>query len=272
MSNDCPSIYTNLHPKTGPLITVITVVFNGAEFLEETIRSVRSQSYKNIEYIVIDGGSTDGSLAIIQKYEKHINYWVSEKDSGIYDAMNKGVSLATGQWINFMNSGDRFLSNYSVKTILANDNLNHDILIGNTTVDYGGFHKINRVGDLRQLWKGMQFCHQSVIVKSLFLKNNPFSVDSPIAADFEFFLLLLNNPNVNAKVVNVTIAMVSIGGVSDTKRVDTLIAWRNSVLRYRPHAFVKPYYFVYISYTRFKMFLKRALPKKFIHKIIQIFS
>ncbi|MCI5150423.1 MAG: glycosyltransferase [Candidatus Electrothrix sp. MAN1_4] len=93
-----------------PLITVITVVFNGAQHLEETILSVIGQTYDNVEYIIIDGGSTDGTLDIIRQYEHAVDYWVSEKDEGIYDAMNKGIRLFNGNWINFMNSGDLFFS------------------------------------------------------------------------------------------------------------------------------------------------------------------
>lgn len=93
------------------LITVITVVFNGNDSLEETIQSVINQTYDNVEYIVIDGGSTDGTLDIIKQHEGKIDRWLSEEDSGIYDAMNKGINLANGEWINFMNSGDVFHDN-----------------------------------------------------------------------------------------------------------------------------------------------------------------
>ena len=107
--------------KTGtldrPLISVITIVFNGEEKLEQTIQSVINQNHENFEYIIIDGNSTDKTLEIISKYDSLIDYWVSEKDEGIYDAMNKGINLANGQWLNFMNCADFFYSCQSLSSI-----------------------------------------------------------------------------------------------------------------------------------------------------------
>ncbi|TVR02186.1 MAG: glycosyltransferase, partial [Desulfovibrionales bacterium] len=94
-----------------PLITVITVVLNGAKHLEETILSVLNQTYDNVEYIIIDGGSTDETLDIIRKYEHAIDYWVSEKDEGIYDAMNKGIKCATGEVVGIINADDYYHAN-----------------------------------------------------------------------------------------------------------------------------------------------------------------
>ncbi len=91
-----------------PLVTIITVVFNGAQFLEQTIRSILQQTYKNIEYIVIDGGSTDGTLDIIKRYDANITRWISEKDRGTYDAINKGLDMATGDLIGLLHEGSRY--------------------------------------------------------------------------------------------------------------------------------------------------------------------
>jgi len=94
-----------------PLFSIITVVYNGEKYLEKTIQSVINQNFKNFEYIVIDGGSTDNSINIIKKFEKKIDYWVSEKDRGIYDAFNKGMRVSKGKFIGFINSDDVYKKN-----------------------------------------------------------------------------------------------------------------------------------------------------------------
>ena len=91
-----------------PKISVITVCYNAVDVIEKTILSVTNQTYNNIEFIVVDGGSTDGTISIIKRYEKQIDKWISEPDEGIYDAMNKGIKMASGGWLNFMNAGDVF--------------------------------------------------------------------------------------------------------------------------------------------------------------------
>ena len=96
-----------------PLISIITVIYNDGKKLEETILSILSQTYDNLEFIIIDGSSTDETIDIIKKYEDKIDYWISEKDSGIFDAMNKGILAAKGDYINFMNAGDFFITNFT---------------------------------------------------------------------------------------------------------------------------------------------------------------
>lgn len=103
-----------------PLISVITVCYNAASLLEETIQSVLSQDYPNLEYLIIDGASTDGTLDIIKKYTDRIKF-VSEPDKGIYDAMNKGLKLANGEWVNFMNAGDYFANGHVLSDIFGSD-------------------------------------------------------------------------------------------------------------------------------------------------------
>ena len=120
-----------------PLISIITVVYNGEKYLEETIQSVINQTYDNVEYIIIDGGSTDGTLNIIKKYEDKIDYWVSERDNGIYDAMNKGIFLATGEWLNFMNAGDKFYNTNVLQNIFIQINkfIDVELIYSDTYLD-----------------------------------------------------------------------------------------------------------------------------------------
>lgn len=110
-----------------PLVSVVTIVLNGDNYLEETIRSVIDQDYDNIEYLIVDGGSTDGTLDIIKKYQEHIDLWISGKDTSIYDAMNKGVKFASGSIINMMNCGDYLPSNDIVSKVVNIFNKNIDL-------------------------------------------------------------------------------------------------------------------------------------------------
>ncbi len=117
--------------KNKPLITIVTVVLNHAKELETTIKSVILQNYSNLEFIIIDGGSSDDTISVIKKYENHIDYWISQKDRGIFDAFNKGLRLSSGNYICILNSGDYFTENsinFIVKKILEKKNL--DILFG----------------------------------------------------------------------------------------------------------------------------------------------
>ena len=112
-----------------PLISVITVSYNAVLTIEQTILSVINQTYLNIEYIIIDGGSTDGTVNVIKKYADKIAYWVSESDKGIYDAMNKGIAYSHGEYCNFINAGDKFCSSSILKQVM---DFNHvaDIIVG----------------------------------------------------------------------------------------------------------------------------------------------
>ena len=112
-----------------PLVTIITSVLNGEKYLEKTIKSIINQSYKNIEYIIIDGGSTDNTLNIIKSYERKIHYWISEKDNGISDAFNKGVKQANGVYINFQGDGDGFIEPKSLEKVFHGVNPNEDIFV-----------------------------------------------------------------------------------------------------------------------------------------------
>ncbi len=175
---------TTTSPKSDlPLISVVTVVFNGVDMLEQTIRSIVSQTYPNVEFIVIDGGSTDGTIDIIKKYEHKISYWTSEKDGGIYDAMNKGTAVATGEWIGFMNAGDSYFDETVLAKIFSQP-IDADVVYGLTKRIFPEFQYIKKTKPIETLWRGMRFCHQSMFVKTTLQKENRFSLES-LNADYE---------------------------------------------------------------------------------------
>lgn len=226
-----------------PLISIITVVFNGEKVLEETIQSVLNQTYANVEFLIVDGGSTDQTLRKIEKYESKIDYWVSQKDSGIYDAMNKGIGLSSGQYINFMNCGDRFFSDSVLSDIFQNRPLNEDsaqIIFGDWEVRYpSGKRRIAQAGEAESLWKGSQFCHQSVFISSRYHRDHPYNDTYKIAADFEFFFSAFRSGVLFEK-VNMVVSSIDAGGVSDTQRIKVIQSWWKIVGR----GFRKDLYFL----------------------------
>lgn len=206
-----------------PLISIITVVYNGEKHLEETILSVLNQTYDNIEYIIIDGGSTDGTVEIIKKYEERIDYWVSERDSGIYDAMNKGIDVVSGEWINFMNVGDSFFDDNVLDVVFTKNKFeNIDVIYGNHKVVYPNKTRIAEAGSMRDIWKGSQFCHQSSFIYSTFHKSKRYNICNKIGADFEFFYTAFKN-GAKFGYVDVVMTNYAAGGISDVKRVESVV-------------------------------------------------
>lgn len=221
----------NVFPETvrahPPLFTVVTVVFNGVGEVEKTIKSVIDQGFCNYEYVVIDGGSDDGTVEILKKYSKQISYWVSESDLGIYDAMNKALLAARGEWIIFLNAGDCF-SDDGVLEYLACELRGEtvDIVYGDHSVFYPSTGKLKNktAGFILDIWKGSVFSHQSVFVRLSYHQRNPFNISNKISADFEFFYKAFND-GVTFKKINKIVSVVSAGGLSDIRRVDSVLGW-----------------------------------------------
>lgn len=174
-----------------PLISIITVVYNDCHNIEETILSIINQSYSNFEFVVIDGGSTDGTLEKIIKYKEHINFLISESDTGIYDAMNKGIDNAKGEWVNFMNSGDLFFDNDTLNNIF-NQEINDGIsvLYGNTFANFFFGKYIVKPLELSEFKNTIPFCHQSTFTRLAILKENKFDTNFILSADYNLFFKL----------------------------------------------------------------------------------
>ena len=178
--------------KKFPVITVITVVFNGDEHIEKTILSVICQSYPSIEYIIIDGGSTDKTLNIIKKYSHRIDRFISEKDNGIYDAMNKGIKLASGDWINFMNAGDSLY--FDLHLINKFNSKIMPFVYGNAIViDQRGSpqHISGKVVRQFDLITSMPVCHQAIFYSKYFII--PYDLRYKIIADKVMTYILMGS-------------------------------------------------------------------------------
>lgn len=190
-----------------PKITVVTVCFNAKNTLEKTILSVINQTYCNIEYIIIDGASIDGTLEIIKKYEDRISHWQSEPDKGIYDAMNKGIKLATGDWINFMNAGDGFNSDGVLENLVPQIDDDSVIVYGDVNLIFQSDElkiKPYRLDFLKE--DGMSFCHQSCFVKTSYHKEHLFDISFKIVADYNLFYNAYFKDGVNFQYVPVLVS------------------------------------------------------------------
>lgn len=168
------------------LITIITVCFNDAQNIEKTIKSVINQTFQKFEYIIIDGGSNDGTCEIIKKYISHIDVFISEKDNGIYNAMNKGISIAHGEWLNFMNSGDVFSSDTIIEALINSN------LLSKCAFIYSDFliKRNNRLKRIPQDFIKGKVLHQSLFYKrnlhqqyGLYIETKPY-----IVSDYFFFI------------------------------------------------------------------------------------
>jgi glycosyltransferase involved in cell wall biosynthesis len=164
-----------------PLITIVTVVLNGEEYLEQAIRSVINQPYEHLEYIVIDGGSSDGTLDIIRRYEEQINYWVSEPDEGIYDAMNKGWAASHGEYVYYLGADDVLLS-LPVSSLAKACRDGVDLVYGDVCLSNGRYFK-SRYG--MELLVNNSLHHQGLFLKRSLFAKQPFRKEYKVFSDFD---------------------------------------------------------------------------------------
>lgn len=193
-----------------PKISVITVVRNDVSHIEQTMLSVLNQTYPNVEYIVIDGGSTDGTVDIIKKYAERISFWVSEPDGGIYPAMNKGLEHATGEWVNFMNSGDSFADCGVLNDIFGKEgavsSADNISLIGGNTVNFfaDGHEEIHHAESADTIPHHLPFSHQASFTRREACK---FDTQYKYAADYALFYAIFQKFGANSiKVIDRNIA------------------------------------------------------------------
>ncbi len=201
--------------KNNPLVSIITVNRNSGSTIEQTITSVINQTYKNIDYIIIDGASQDNSLNVIMRYESYLKYWKSESDNGIYDAMNKGINTVSEKdsYILFLNADDYLFSNSTIEKIVSNI-IDEDFIYG----------KILSIGDSIEVILGKELTlrelpvsmiqHQATFVKrSLFDALGSYNISYKIAADFDFAVRVMKS-QFNHKFVNEVVAVMRMGGAS----------------------------------------------------------
>lgn len=204
-------------------VSVITVTLNSEKYLSDCINSVRGQNYKNIEHIIIDGKSTDSTIEIIQKNSRHISHWVSETDHGMYDAINKGIQLATGDVIGILNSDDMFASADSVKSIVdCFENTQSDSVYGNLI-----YVDPKNMGKVIRYWKGVSFkrsrfrygwmpAHPTFYVRrEMIQKYGLYENHYHTAADYEFMTRYLFLHKVSSSYLDVMLIKMRCGGISN---------------------------------------------------------
>ena len=176
-----------------PLISIVTVVYNGERHIDQAIRSVLSQGYDNIEYIVVDGGSTDRTLDIIREHEDHIDWWVSETDEGIYDAMNKGIGLASGDLVGLLNSDDWYADGAieEVARIYAGSDARNKVIAGKWNIVLDRLGLVIEATPSLRFHTGMPLCHQAMFVPmAVYSSVGLYDVGYRFSADLDMLLRL----------------------------------------------------------------------------------
>jgi len=202
-------------------LSIITVNLNNLDGLKETVGSVINQDYKDVEYIIIDGDSTDGSKEFIEENKEKFQYTVIEKDKGVYDAMNKGIKVASGEYLFFLNSGDTFYSNTTLSTFFANKPT-EDIVYGNACIVYlNKARKIKKHQQEINLLTSLTetITHQAMFLKKELFKDNLYNVEYKLISDWIFYFeqIILNNKT--SKYIDVVIANFLTAGLSSNAKL-----------------------------------------------------
>jgi len=207
-----------LHSNLQPTITIIIATYNELCNIQKTLDSIYYQKYTNIEVIVIDGNSDDGTIEILIKNQDLLSKWLSEKDSGLYDAWNKGLNLSSGEWIMFLGAGDTLnsdaLNSYANSIKINNKELNFITSKGRLNDNNGKFiREIGKSLNKKTFQKYMTICHPgSLHHKSLFLKNGNYDINYKICADYEFLMRSLSD--LNTSFIDKALVDILDGGIS----------------------------------------------------------
>lgn len=193
-------------------ISIITINYNNCEGLRRTIESVVNQTCRDFEYIIIDGGSTDGSVDVIKRYADNIDYWVSEPDKGIYNAMNKGVAVAKGEYCLFMNSGDCLYNESVIERVYELADFNSDIIAGDVARNGGICDSPNEITGVFMVKSAL--CHQTSFIKTETLRRLPYDESLKIVSDWKHMFQLLVIANGSYQHVKVVICEYDTTGFS----------------------------------------------------------
>lgn len=199
--------------------SVITVNYNNKEGLEKTILSVISQKYKDYEYIIVDGGSTDGSREVIEQYKEHFSWWCSEKDSGVYNAMNKGIIHANGDYLIFMNSGDVFYDEYVLANV-SNLNMDADIISGQVVrMDNGKLIREYTGNDLLMQLYQDTINHQGSFIKRSLFDHSKYDESLKVVSDWKFWVEKIIYEGCKTEVIRLIIAKQDMTGLSTSSSI-----------------------------------------------------
>lgn len=211
-------------------LSILTVNLNNISGLQKTIESVIPQTFTDYEFIIIDGGSTDGSMDVIKKYQDNITSWVSEPDKGIYNAMNKGIKMAKGEYCLFLNSGDCLVDGYSLEQFM-NESAKEDFIYGNLDTARGPRKYSNKLSFMT-FFSGT-ITHQAVFIKTgLFQKYGLYDESLTIVADWQFFLKTIIVGNCTYKHIDKSLCNYDVTGVSTNPKYQSQVAsQREKVLR-----------------------------------------
>lgn len=258
-----------------PEISIITIVKNDASALERTISSVSQQVLKSFEFIIVDGGSADGTLDVIKSHTDCVSSWISEPDHGIYDAMNKGLAHATGDWVIFLNAGDTFSNQEVLQRILSDGSPNasiflssvnqdtehrvtdtvHDpgiistgagdaeVIYGDSIADYGQFQIYRKAGSPADLWKGMFCNHQSMLFRRKLFFHREFRTDLDIAGDHEF-IYRIHSEGFTFAYLPIPVVTWHTRGVSNRRQVKSVVERYKMVKQYHRYSLSRKCYYL----------------------------